>query len=472
MRLRHSPPLLSALVAVLIPATAEAVDFRLDGYYRVRGRVYDSTSLTRADDEPYKLGTEAYLQHRLRLEPHLRINPFVNVYTQFDLLDLTHFGASPEVRQIDPWDELAAGTGGIPDTLTETVLPGEDYSSNIALKRAWAEVETRYVDFRFGRMGNHWGMGILANDGNCDRCDFGDTVDRVQVRGRVGPAQLSLAYQTHAEGLTNVGDDVQSLLFTGGYASELHGVGAYVEYRTKPSESFRGLYADIWGRARLGPLRLEIEAALVYGKWAGSPIPVDGETGEPLAPLSVEDLTILSSGGALRADLSMSPIAAGLEVGYATGDSDLTDTEVHTFSFDRDHDIALLLFQEPLPSLLTPDSFDEQDRQVAAEIDPDAVVTGTAVSNAFYVTPYFAYDIRENLTAKVQLAAAWALVRNERLTGEKSFYGVEIDADVSWRLFENFELGGRAAFLFPGDAFDDAHRAFTFGGEARAIVRF
>ena len=33
---------------------------------------------------------------------------------------------------------------------------------------------------RFGRMGSHWGLGMLRNDGNCLDCDFGDTVDRVQ----------------------------------------------------------------------------------------------------------------------------------------------------------------------------------------------------------------------------------------------------------------------------------------------------
>ena len=31
----------------------------------------------------------------------------------------------------------------------------------------------------FGRMGYHWGLGILHNGGNCLDCDYGDTYDRV-----------------------------------------------------------------------------------------------------------------------------------------------------------------------------------------------------------------------------------------------------------------------------------------------------
>ncbi len=468
--LRPSHLLALVLLASSLPASSEAADFHVDGYYRVRGRVYNSLSLTR--DDEYSVGTTAYMQQRFRLEPHFGINPYIHLYSQVDLLDLSLFGSSPEVEQKDPWDQLAEGSGGTPNALTQTVLPGEDYESNIAVKRVWAEITTPYVDFRFGRMGNHWGLGVLANDGNCWDCDYGDTVDRVQVRGHVGPASLSLAYQTHAEGLVNANDDVQSFLFTGGYLSESHGLGLYLEYRSKPSEQFGALYADLWGRTRLGPLRLELEAALVYGKWNQGPVPLDPDTGAPLSALSYDELTLLSSGGALKADFSLSPFAAGVEVGYATGDHEISDTEVHTFTFDRDHDIALLLFEEPLPSLLDPTAFDDDGIQVSDTLDSTRMVTGNAVSNALYFTPYAQYDLRENVTARVSGALAWALTDNDRLTGEKTFYGVEADLDVKWRLYENFELGGRAAFLFPGDAFAAETRGFTFGGEARAILRF
>lgn len=47
------------------------------------------------------------------------------------------------------------------------------------MKRVWGEVSTPVGILRFGRMGSHWGLGVLHNDGNGIDNDWGDTVDRV-----------------------------------------------------------------------------------------------------------------------------------------------------------------------------------------------------------------------------------------------------------------------------------------------------
>ena len=49
-------------------------------------------------------------------------------------------------------------------------------------KRLWAEVTIPPIgQLRFGRMGNHWGLGMYQNDGNCLDCDYGNTVDRIML---------------------------------------------------------------------------------------------------------------------------------------------------------------------------------------------------------------------------------------------------------------------------------------------------
>jgi len=62
------------------------------------------------------------------------------------------------------------------------------------VKRVWAKVNTQLGELVFGRMGYHWGLGVLHNDGNCLDCDFGDTYDRVafsprDFKGHKDPAQ-------------------------------------------------------------------------------------------------------------------------------------------------------------------------------------------------------------------------------------------------------------------------------------------
>ena len=51
-------------------------------------------------------------------------------------------------------------------------------NDSVRVKRLYGEVSTPVGILRFGRMGSHWGLGMLHNDGTGIDSDFGDTVDR------------------------------------------------------------------------------------------------------------------------------------------------------------------------------------------------------------------------------------------------------------------------------------------------------
>jgi len=439
---------------LLAPTTASAVEFRLDGYYRFRANLFDTLSLER-DDETSE-GARTYLNQRLRVVPHLRLSPNVHVYVDIDVFDAARFGGNPEVLQSvgalqesgDPFDE--------PTPLSGAVLPGTDYRESLFVRRAWAELYTPYVDLKIGRMGSHWGMGLLANDGNCAvDCDYGDTVDRIMIStSALDPARLSLAFDTRAEGFINRNDDTHSFLLTGGYMGEVHQAGAYVRWTRQPSNRFNLLHGDLFGRTKLGPLSVELEALILWGS-------------ADTTDIGIDDLRVLSGGGAVRAGLSISPIDAGLEFGLATGDADPADNKWHTMRFDRDHDVALLMFEQTMPTFAVGEFADEDN----GNLDVSQAVTGEGVSNAIYLRPRFHVDIRDDLRAGVAAVLAWPMVPAAFGADEPKFYGAEIDLDAQWLLYGNFELGARAAFFFPGPVYDP-YRAFTFGGEMRAIVHF
>src|SRR5258708_37212809 len=63
-------------------------------------------------------------------------------------------------------------------------FPNPPAAGTVKVKRVWGRVNTALGEFLFGRMGYHWGLGILHNDGNCLDCDFGDTYDRVAFAPR------------------------------------------------------------------------------------------------------------------------------------------------------------------------------------------------------------------------------------------------------------------------------------------------
>ena len=47
------------------------------------------------------------------------------------------------------------------------------------MKRAYGEALTPFGALAIGRMGSQWGLGMLANAGDCLDCDSGDAADRI-----------------------------------------------------------------------------------------------------------------------------------------------------------------------------------------------------------------------------------------------------------------------------------------------------
>ena len=97
------------------------------------------------------------------------------------------FGGIAVKSRIDVLDNLQWGSEaqGVPTT-TSTQLPanGSNNGRAFRVKRAWAEASTPFGLLAVGRMGNQWGLGMLANGGDCSDCDSGDAVDRLRSTGR------------------------------------------------------------------------------------------------------------------------------------------------------------------------------------------------------------------------------------------------------------------------------------------------
>ena len=144
---------------------------------------------------------------RLRIEPTLNVTDQVRVHTQFDVLDNTILGSTPDslVGLNRPPGSLPGGAPA--DYLYTTQDPPEigqnGYTSSIRAKRAWAEIDTEFGSLRFGRMPWHWGRGIAYNDGSCQDCDGATTVDRVMALTQLYGHQVAVAWDLGAQGLTS-----------------------------------------------------------------------------------------------------------------------------------------------------------------------------------------------------------------------------------------------------------------------------
>ena len=420
------------LPLLLAAATAGATDLGWEGHFRTRGLLYDSLSLS--DENPQAEGASSSLDLRLKLQPRWVLSDRIALRAQVDALSLVPWGVAPEA-----WTDVSTGEATLlawEDTqVSPTTEEGGSLPADLTLTRAWAELYTDIGRFRFGRMPLHWGTGIWLNSGNAPDAEYGDTADRLQFTSRVGLVYVTAAWDVQYEGYLNARDDMQTANLAVSYETETTGVGFYNRYRFQPSQEFGAYSGDLWFHALLGPARIDAEVVGTFGSG-------NLENG-------ANDVQISAIGAILTAEVDLDRFEGGVEGGLATGDADPDDEVIRTFAFDRDHNISLFLFEEPMPTL----------EAAAANAtnggrDYGAVRTGEGIRNALYVRPHIGYRILPNLTADAALLAARA-AKLPDAEADRRGYGLEVDLSLRYEPYDHVSfLGGFGAFM-PGKYFSE-----------------
>lgn len=457
---------LAVTASFAVPASASAAEFSLGGYYRMRLELFKSLSANVGLENTPNGATTGYWQHRVRLDPKVKLNDNVAFYAQVDLLDNVIAGDNPEI-------DTAYGNA-LAEFFSQAVVPQNDSDSNgkpvgdsrrnIAVKRAWGEVLTGVGQLKFGRMGSHWGLGLLANDGNDWDSDHGDTVDRIMFITKAGPIYIvpmidkvsegplysdasnngrAADLGTNAKSLSNPNDDVDEFVLVTVYRGELSSGGVYGVFRMQPSTRATVFIGDAWGKTKVGPISVEAEAVYVKGKIYNF-----------IPPNSPATLNANQWGFAAETSLPLGHVTPGFSFGAASGDdkSGPTNGSLNNFFFDPDYRIAFLLFHFISPA-----------------------GGPHAVSNAVYVKPTLRYELFDNFV--IDASAIYAQTLAASPTYGKGAYGTELDVGATWRLYENFEAGVRYGGLLTGDALKPATAtnkldSIVHGLEGRFIIRF
>lgn len=414
--------LLPFLLAVAQPA--HATELVWEGFYRGKGELFNSLSLSNTNENAE--GTSNYIDDRFSLRPSWLISEHAALHAQIDLYPYTL------------WGKTTADTTD-PDTGEVSAMADSDgvatESDSLVAVRAWGEAITPVGRFAAGRMPMEWGAGLLWDAGNTATAQHSDTATRVQWAHTFKQVFVLGAWDQQYEGFLNAPDDMQSFSLALGYRSETAGVGLLNIYRYQPAMAWNAYTGDVWGFAQIGPLRAELE---VIGKFGGGNL----ETG-------ANDITQMAFGGMLNAGLKNEKFGGDVELGFATGDVDPDDKKVHTFTFDANHDVGIMLFEQSLPTLASNVPNDTNEGH-----NYDAVLTGNGVSNAIYLHPSFHYNLLPNVQAKVAWTTA-TLAKGGAETDGRHGYGNEFDLSVRYDPFPHLWLQGTAGVLLPGKYYSE-----------------
>jgi uncharacterized protein (TIGR04551 family) len=219
----------------VIVETDEAVEdqpflsFQNTGYLRFRSDMFYRTDLGNSVGgflRPINLGAQnaqfaeqdnlsMSSNMRFRWRPELLIAQQLKVGVIVDVLDNIVLGSTPDFAD------------GRPDTPLN-FLSGSQMAVDDAVnvKSAWAEWNILNVAWlRVGRMPDHFGLGIAANDGDCFDCDFGDYTDRASVLFQVFGFHSMWFFDSPSEGVVN-----RSMVESFGQAPDLSSVDDVIRW--------------------------------------------------------------------------------------------------------------------------------------------------------------------------------------------------------------------------------------------------
>ncbi|MEZ4320058.1 MAG: hypothetical protein R3F61_21285 [Myxococcota bacterium] len=441
---------LAPIGLLVLPTLARAAEVEFEGSYQVRGRYYNSLSLTTLGDVGLPEGSTTYAEHRLWLRPRFLLSDRVRLTVDFKGLDNVAWGDRPDVPvSFTNQPTLAEGLTA-PTSDSDPTSPLLDFT----VWRAWAEVDTDYGRISVGRQPLHWGAGIWQNDGLSINSEYGDTADRLAFEGLVQESIfVRLAFDMHAENFVNDQDDTYALSIAAAYKSERVVGGLQVHYRrtdrAAPANDLNLVTVDGALEAEVGKLAITAEAIAQFG--GGD---LDG---------GLNDVTATTFGGVLEAQLNVKPFTLRVEGGYASGDGDDTDNKLKTFSFDRDYNISIMMFEQPMPIFAQ-----AAPNELNGNRDFSTVQLGNSVSNALYVKPTIRREIALGFSAQASALLARAAALPDRL-GDRKGYGTEILGGIAYDGLEHVELDARGGVFLPGTYFRN-YTQDTFQGFDRPAV--
>ncbi|MBK9030488.1 MAG: TIGR04551 family protein [Myxococcales bacterium] len=497
---------------------------RVDGYLRGRGDWFKNFNLGFADSAAF--GGAPFPQPstctsttnvagcadsvtssnlRLRLEPRLELTNTTAVHTQIDLLDNVVLGSTPEGQA-----PLGAFGGG-----TVPPLAGVNSDRNsIVVRRAWGEVSTALALLKFGRMPDHFGLGIVANSGrraDTDYAtwetlwmpgaeanvggandvsmdldsDYGDTVDRAMVSIEIPgtPLRAAAAYDWPTTGLASNQTELGGA--SGGQPWDLDDADDVSQWMLAVARM--DAPADFKEQMDRGELALNFAGRLTYRAQdvdydltnfvTGGPADSDAFVKRGMSAYIGDGWIKAGWKGVLfeaEAAAMIGSIDSLAEFGR-TKPVDLRSfggvARATTTAFDRKLGLGLEL------GLATGDDVDnvvqgrthlrnatlvppDNDATIGRFVfDPDYKVDLIlfreligAVSNAFYVRPRMSYQLTKSITFRAQNVTS-AAVKPVSTPGNGSFWGTEFDTDLGYDA-GGFHMGLAYGVLFPLSAMD------------------
>ncbi len=469
---------LMVVLQSLLARQANAGDLSWSGLYRVEAVKIKNAELTSDNNDKH------YLLQHLLLSPKIVASDGITIYGRFDILNNPTFGvdnASGEFIGSSPnRNAPTPGTNGD----NSNVLARHERAGDLAVTQLYVTWVQEFGVLVAGRTPLQFGLGTAYNAGNGmfdhylttedmlgykvilgnffvmpmmgktyqgnpgDEGDVNDYMLHVQYDNPETELSLGAFYQLRVAGIA--GNDVPS------GSNNLGGPGSTVV------DGYKHQQISLYSSQKVHELTIAAEANLL--------------TGEPGIRTTNGSL-VKFNGYGLAGEVRWNPPEGkwfgNLKLGIASGDDPGTTDTYEGFAFNRNYDVAMLLFNHPLgqADFLRTGLVRNNSKNASSYIDTEAL------SNALYFAPSITNRWRDNFTWGATFV--YALLNKDPIagtSGSKSL-GYELDLNITYKPFERLTWVNEAGFLMPGDGFKGGpaqsyENRFAYGLISKAAISF
>jgi hypothetical protein len=477
--------------APIAPPDPEFLKFQIHGEYQLRASLLTDLPLRpfRGNPETARLGQTFRLEHWHRITPRLYFSEEIQLVGQIDLP--RGFIAGQETRHVEA-------------------------AERDLKERQPLEVDPRwlYLDWltpvgllRVGQQPSHWGMGIIANDGDHPSL-FGDyrggaIVERIlfatKPAGKDSPFTVAIAGDlVFRDANADLRDD--QVAFQGVLAAfyadrQENMIGVYGVYRHQRQEDAALPGRDFdetlraWAFDSSGRFNAKIPGTrgFVFGEYEVAYLLGDTDIVRTTAQTAANEREkIRAFGAATRLGAVVTEgegaqrwgkFVAQVEWGWASGDADPNDGVTRRFRFDPNHNVGLILFDEVLHWKTARAATIARDPELTQRPNPgvDLLPSNGSIFGATYLYPTVVFRPMRQLDLKagaviaqttadfvdpVQVGTSGRFVNYDGGSPKSHDLGIELDAGVEYRLGLDYDIslafGAEGGVFFPGNGFADA----------------
>lgn len=484
---------ISVVVVCFVSTLAWAADIEWSGLYRVEGVSRYKPDLANGDR-----GIDYGLQH-LILRPKIVASDGFTIRSQFDVFNNSSYPGT-HIGQF--WGSSVRQPTTNPNTVTtadgSNVYATHGTGGTIEVSQLYLTWDHEFGSLIVGRAPLQFGLGMTYSAGMGLFDHYYDTLDMVGYKLVFGNIFIMPMVGKSSGGQPDRNDDVRDYLVQAQYDAPDSDVELGVMYhlRNTNDQGSDGPVIDASGQSIFGDNNATYTSANIQtiNVYALKDTPTlrlgaefsfqNGQSG-----IQLQDGTRVTLGGfGIATELEWRPQDSnwkwGVKAGYATGDDPSTNGTYEGYLFNRNYDVAFLLFNHQLGQF---DVFRTRliggggGQPAYASASPNEIngPDVDTISNVLYLAPYTIWNLSDRWNMKGVLATGFLNVDpttgSAIGTGAKDV-GYEFDYSVNFTPRKGIAWLNEVGMLVPGSAFKGGSNnfgtGFTFGVQTRAAISF